>query len=73
MDMHVQVKLLAKTLEEYRDLANLARRAQSQRNRARTSKLAVPNIDVGDYVIYVVHKPDMHKTRLPLAWIWGSN
>ena len=60
-----QVKLLATTLENYWDLAYTARRAKSQRNRSRTSKLAIPQIDVGDYVIYAVHKPD---TKLDYLW-----
>ena len=64
-DVRVQVKLLAQTLEEYWDLTNVARRAQSQRNRAKTSQLAIPNMGVGDYVIYAVHKPD---TKLDYTW-----
>ena len=51
LDEHV--KKLAKVLREHWDLADTARRATSKRNAKKTDKYVVPQIDVGDFVLYV--------------------
>ena len=56
---------LAAILENHWDLANTARRAKSQQNMARTDMTALPEIDIGDYVLYAVHVPD---TKLDYRW-----
>jgi len=57
---------LAALMEEIYDAANLARRAKSKRNRKNTADEAIPNIDVGDYVLYAKHKKD---TKLDYTWL----
>ena len=56
---------LAALLESHWDLANTARRAKSEQNRAKTDMTAMPDIDLGDYVLYAVHVPD---TKLDYRW-----
>ena len=48
----------AEQMEQLYDAANRARRAVSKRNRKNTSSEAVPDIDVGDYVLYAKHKKE---------------
>ena len=43
---------LAERMEEIYDAANVARRAKSAQNRRRTSMCAIPDIAVGDFVLY---------------------
>ena len=56
------VKDMATLLETHWDLADRSRRVMSAYNRKRTS---MPRIDVGDYVLYAVNKPD---TKLHYVW-----
>ena len=65
LDLDTHAKALAALLQEHWDLANTARRHMSARNRARTSRRAIPNLQVGDHVLYAVHKPD---TKLDYTW-----
>ena len=44
---------LAETMTNIYDAANLARRAKSVKNRKRTCREAIPNISIGDYVLYL--------------------
>ena len=59
------VNKMAALLESHWDLADRSRRVMSAYNRKRTSNDAMPLIDIGDYVLYAVHKPD---TKLDYVW-----
>ena len=59
-------KRLATLMEEIYNAANLARRAKPKRNRKNTSEEAIPNIVVGDLVLYAKHKKD---TKLDYTWL----
>ena len=56
---------MANLLEAHWDLADRSRRVMSAYNRKRTSEHAMPRVDIGDYVLYAVHKPD---TKLDYIW-----
>ena len=56
---------LAQLLEKYWDLADTARRAVSEKNMRKTCSNAVPDIDIGDYVLYAVIDQD---TKLNYRW-----
>ena len=57
---------LARRMEEIYDMANVTRRAKSETNRKNTSDKAIPNIDIGDFVLYAKHKKD---TKLDYTWL----
>ena len=59
------VNEMVELLESHWDLADRSRRVMSAYNRKRTSQEAMPRIDLGDYVLYAVHKPD---TKLDYVW-----
>lgn len=59
------VRQLAKGLQDHWDLVNLARRHMQKKNRDRASSRAIPDIAVGDHVLYAVHKPE---TKLDYTW-----
>ena len=63
--VEVAVEEMARLLEEHWDLADRSRRVMSAYNRKRTCMAAMPRIDIGDYVLYAVHKPD---TKLGYVW-----
>ena len=52
------VAKMEKLLESHWDLADRSRRVMSALNRKRTAHEAMPRVDVGDFVLYAVHKPD---------------
>jgi hypothetical protein len=60
------VRQMARHMEGLYDAANLARRAKSEANRKNTAKEAIPNINVGDFVLYAKHKTD---TKLDYTWV----
>ena len=60
-----RTRQLTALLEEHWSLANLQRRHVQHQNRARTSARAVPDISIGDHVLYAVHKPE---TKLDYTW-----
>ena len=64
--LNESARLLAARMEEIYDMANRARRAKSEKNRRRTSKKAVPAIDVGDFVLYAKHK---RESKLDYTWL----
>ena len=57
---------LAQRMEHLYDMANRARRMVSKRNRQRTSNKAVPNIDVGDFVLYAEYEK---QSKLDYTWL----
>jgi hypothetical protein len=57
---------MAEYMEEMYDAANLKRRAVSAQNRKRTDARAVPDIDVGDFVLYAEYKKH---TKLDYTWL----
>ena len=59
-------RTLVRHMEDLYDAANLARRAKSAVNRKNTDGTAVPDIDVGDFVLYAQHKKD---TKLDYTWL----
>ena len=59
------VQEMATLLEKHWDLANTARRAKSEENRRRTDMTALPDIALGDYVLYAQFVPD---TKLDYKW-----
>ena len=63
--LNVYSAKLAEALQERWQLANTARRAVSAKNRRASSQKPLPQIDIGDYVLYAVHKPD---TELDYLW-----
>ena len=51
-------------LQSHWDLADRSHRVMSAHNRKRTSQEAMPRIDLGDYVLYPVHKkPKRNRTN----------
>ena len=54
-------------MEKIYDVANLARREKSERNRRNTSSAAIPNISIGDFVLYAKH--DGSDTKLDYTWL----
>ena len=59
---------LAKLMETIYDMANVARRAKSETNRKNTSHKAIPNIDIGDFVLFAKHK-EQKKSKLDYTWL----
>ena len=55
----------AEQMEQLYDATNLTRRSLSKRNRKNTSDEAVPDIDVGDDVMYAKHKKE---SKLDHTW-----
>ena len=53
-------------MEDIYDTANAARRAKSAKNRRNTAANAVPDINVGDYVLYAEYKKH---TKLDYTWL----
>jgi hypothetical protein len=60
------VRQMARHMEGLYDAANVARRAKSEANRKKTSKEAIPDINIGDFVLYAKHKPD---SKLDYTWV----
>ena len=66
LSIEMAARRLAERMEEIYDMANVARRAMSKQNWDRIDREAMPNIDVGDYVLYAKHKRD---TKLDYTWL----
>ena len=59
------VSKTAELLAAHWDLADRSRRVMSAYNRKCTVNEVMPKVDIGDYVLYTVHKPD---TKLNYLW-----
>ena len=66
LSVNLAARLMAERMEKIYDMANLARRAHSRQNWERTAREAIPNIDVGYFVLYAKHEPD---TKLDYTWL----
>ena len=64
LTLNESARMLAERMEAIYDMANVARRAKSEANRRNTRQNAVPNIGIGDFVLYSKHK---RETKLD-AW-----
>ena len=66
LTLNESARKLARRMEEIYDMANLARRAKSEQNRARTNPGVIPALDTGIFVLYAKHKSD---TKLDYTWL----
>ena len=64
-NIRTHIEHISNLLEQHWDLADTSRRATSVNNRNKTSKQVIPELDIGDHVLYAVHKPD---TKLDYKW-----
>ena len=64
--LDVAAQRLAERMEEIYDTANAKRRATSEKNRRNTDDRAVPDVNVGDFVLYAEHKKH---TKLDYTWL----
>ena len=67
MTLEESARKMADHMEQLYDAANLTRRAKSKINRDNTNDRAVPDIDIGDFVLYVKHKKD---SKLEYTYTW---
>ena len=61
-------RLLTNLMEDIYDMTNLARRAKNEKNRQNTSMKAIPEISVGDFVLYAKPKK-LKDTKLDYTWL----
>ena len=68
LSLNEAIRRLITLMEDRYDKANMTRRAKSEKNREKNGTRAIPDITIGDFVLYAKPKK-LKETKLDYTWL----